>query len=48
MSERTAMRRSADRPALEAMIAYDGATRTETLEIPQVIQLRPNEISPAW
>jgi hypothetical protein len=38
MSERTAMRRSA-RPALEPMIACDGATRTETLEIPQVIQL---------
>lgn len=25
--------------ALEAIIAYDGVTRTETLEIPQVIQL---------
>jgi hypothetical protein len=41
-------RRTADRgvrrgplmaPALGAMIAYDGVTRTESVEIPQVIQL---------
>jgi hypothetical protein len=41
MSERAAMDEAPIAPALEAMIAYDGANRTETLEIPQVIQLRP-------
>ena len=39
MSEHTASDDAPIAAALGAIITYDGVTRTETLEIPQVIQL---------
>jgi hypothetical protein len=38
MSERAAGNETPIAAALDAMFAYDGVTRTETLEIPQLIQ----------
>jgi hypothetical protein len=39
MSERAAGNEAAIAAALGAMIAYDGVARTETLEVPRLIQL---------
>jgi hypothetical protein len=39
MSERAAGNEAPIAEALGAMIAFDGVTRTETVEVPQLIQL---------